>query len=98
HIASRHRSLGIVTEDNEYPELIRRTFNRLNSAAPAGLTLVEENFKTAETDLRQTLLRLKTRKVEALFLNPNAEPSFIRLVQQLEQIRYKPALYTVFWP
>ncbi len=98
YISERQSELGVITEENEYPELVRRTLLRLNSANPKPLKLVEESFKSDLTDLRPVLLKFKAKKLPALFLNPNAEPSFIRLIQQLEQIHYSPALYTVYWP
>lgn len=98
YILARHKSLGIITEENEYPELIRRTFSRLHAAEPGRMTMHQETFQTGSSDLRPSLLRFKSKGVEALFINPNAEPSFIRIVQQLEQIRYAPTLYSVFWP
>lgn len=98
YIAARHKNLGIITEQNEYPELLRRTFERHFRESSNGHSLHQESFQTGDTDLKPALLRFKSKGVEALYIASNAEASFIRIVKQLNEIRYHPAIFSAFYP
>lgn len=98
YIAAKHKRLGIITEQNEFPELLRRTFEKNFQKNYEGYFLYQEDFQTGDQNLKPLLLKLKSYNVEALFIAANAEAGFMRVVKQMREIGYYPAIYTAFFP
>ena len=98
YIALHHKKIGILTEQNEYPELMERSFLNFNKALSAPLSIEVVQVAMGETDVRSALTKLRGTGVEALFLNSGGEPGFIRAVQQLNQLGFKPAIYGAYIP
>jgi ABC-type branched-subunit amino acid transport system substrate-binding protein len=98
YMAVRHKRIGILTEQNEYPVMMERTTRLANERTSNPLELVSDEFIHGDTDLKSTLLRLLNKKVEALFINVNTDNSFISAVKQIRAARFQGALYAVYLP
>jgi ABC-type branched-subunit amino acid transport system substrate-binding protein len=98
YIAQRHKKLGILTYQDEYTALMERSFVRVNRAQTAPLELVLENVAADTTDVRSVLLRLKSKGIDAIFINSPWEARYIEAIQQMHTLGMKVAVYTEYLP
>jgi ABC-type branched-subunit amino acid transport system substrate-binding protein len=98
YIAQRYKKIGILTEQNEYPVMMERSFRRENEKRSKPLELVSAEFVHGETDLRTVLLKLSKSNIEGLFINANTDDSFISAVKQVRASRFAGALFAVYLP
>lgn len=92
----RNKIVGVVSEESAYCQGLRSAFVGRNSER--SLTIAEENYLPDTADFRPLLLRLKSKNVDALFLNPQTELGLVRLVKQLRELQWKPQLYAAYYP
>ncbi len=95
-IKAKYRSLGTITEDRAYAQEVLSAFTTASSGSP--LKVVSEVFSSGETDFRSLLLRLRARRVEALFLNANSEGTSVKLLQQMKQLNWSVPVYGIYFP
>ena len=98
YIAKHHKRLGILTEENEYPVLMERTFETENKKRPQQLEIVSEQYLPSATDFKALFIKLRGKNVDAIVLNSNSEAGFINLVQQAHQLNITVPLYSVYFP
>jgi ABC-type branched-subunit amino acid transport system substrate-binding protein len=84
HLRGRAKRVGILSEVDEYTELMIRTFVKF--AAEAGIEVVSETVAPGTTDFKPNLLRLKAKNVEYIFFNPFGEPGYISMVRQAKEL------------
>lgn len=98
YMTKRHKKIAMLTEQNEYPVMMGRTVIRENEKLQKPLEIVTEDFLHGTTDLRSTILKLMSKKVEGIFVNANTDASFITAVKQLRGLKYQGALYAAYLP
>jgi len=98
YLAPRHKRIGILTEQNEYPVMMERSIRLANQRANNPIEFVSDEFVHGDTDLKTTLLRLINKKPEGIFINVNTDDSFISAVKQIKASRFNGALYAVYLP
>jgi ABC-type branched-subunit amino acid transport system substrate-binding protein len=98
YLAPRHKKIGILTEQNEYPVMMERSIRLANERAGDPIEFVSDDFIHGDTDLKTTLLRLLNRRVEGIFINVNTDDSFISAVKQIKASHFNGALYAVYLP
>lgn len=96
YIADHHRSISVLTEENDYPVSFLNDF--MHSSKELNLTVSNENYLPQQQDFRPQLLRLKAKKVTALFLNTQTEEALTTLVRQLKELAFSPKLYGAYLP
>jgi ABC-type branched-subunit amino acid transport system substrate-binding protein len=96
YIARNHKSVFVLTEDDDYAVAFQNDF--LKAAKELSLNSSHETYLPKEIDFRPLLLRLKAARVEALFLNTQAEHALATLVKQLSELRFFPRLYGAYLP
>lgn len=96
HIIKTHKSVSVLTEENDYPVSFLNDF--LASAEVLGLVVSNENYLAEQTDFRPQLLRLKAGKASALFLNTQTEEALALILRQLKEIEYAPRLFGAYLP
>jgi ABC-type branched-subunit amino acid transport system substrate-binding protein len=98
YVFSRHKVVGIVSDQDEYAALIERTLVRMNNQSKEPRTLHFERSLPGSTDYKSLLLRLKSKKIDGLILNPISEAGLIRMITQLSSTGLKAPLYTFILP
>lgn len=98
YMAKRHKKIAILTEQNEYPVMMARTIKKENERRNNPVEIVFEEFIHGESDLRTVLLKLMSKGVEAIFVNANTDNSFIPVVKQIKDMKFKGALYSAYLP
>lgn len=98
YMAARHKRIGILTEQNDYPVMMERTIRRENDRVGKPLQFASEEFVHGETYFRTILLRLSRSNIEGLFINANTDESFISAVKQIRASNFKGALYAAYLP
>jgi ABC-type branched-subunit amino acid transport system substrate-binding protein len=96
YITRNHKSVFILTEEDDYAVAFQNDF--LKAARELSLNTSYETYLPQETDFRPLLLRLKAARVEALFLNTQAEQALGTLVKQLNELQFFPQLYGAYLP
>jgi branched-chain amino acid transport system substrate-binding protein len=96
YVSARHRRIGIISEETEYPQSLAREFMAL--ARQTGLQVEAVSYLPDTVDFRSMLLRLKRGEIEALFVNPQAEPAFVRILKQMSEMNWKPQVYGNLYP
>lgn len=94
-IAKEHRRVTILTEQNEYPEMMERVLRRSNDASKEKIGVESFEYTHGQTDLRT--LALKVRNSEAVFVNSNTDPSFLSVMKQLHDQHYKGEIYSAYF-
>lgn len=97
HIAPKFRSLGVLTEQNEYPALMERFFLAENDKASVPRIIHLEQFATGTRDLRGILLNFKKKGVDAVFLNTQNENTYIEAVRSMKKIGLTVPFYSVYY-
>jgi branched-chain amino acid transport system substrate-binding protein len=95
-IGDRHKTVSVLTEENEYPISFLNDFSK--SAKNISLQIDNLNYLPEQRDFQPQLLSMKKRGVQALFLNTQTEEALASLVKQLKIIGFAPALYGAYLP
>jgi branched-chain amino acid transport system substrate-binding protein len=98
YMAARHKRIGILTEQNEYPVMMERSVRKANERAGKPIEFASEDFVHGATDFRTLLLRLSKSNIDGLFVNANTDVSFISAVKQIRASKFNGALYSVYLP
>lgn len=96
HIQSKHKSIGMLSEETDYCQGFYNSFVENNSNAE--LTIYNENFLSESKDFRTLLLRLQTKKVEAVFINTQTEEGLLNVLRQFKQLKISLPIYAAYWP
>jgi branched-chain amino acid transport system substrate-binding protein len=89
-------SLGIISEQTEYCEAFREEFAK--HLGRADIPVSEAVFTSGESDFRASLLKLRTKSPEAIFINTQSERTFANIGKQIEEMRWDPQIYGAYWP
>lgn len=96
YVSSRHRTIGMLSEDRGYPQELASSFM---GALPNGkIEAISEMFQSDETDFRSILNRFQAQKVGGLFINTNAERAFAAILTQIHQLKWNVPIYGVYMP
>jgi ABC-type branched-subunit amino acid transport system substrate-binding protein len=98
YIASRHKKIAILTEQNEYPVMVERSFKAVNGQRGSPIEIFSFEYTHGETDIRTLILRAQAKGAEAIFLNANTDPSFISAVKQIRALKFSGEMYALYLP
>lgn len=98
YVAKHNKKIAILTEQNEYPVMMDRTFRRYNAESKSALQIETFEFTPADTDFRTIASKIRARGFDAIFLNANTESSFISLVKQMDDLKLAVDFYTAYLP
>jgi branched-chain amino acid transport system substrate-binding protein len=96
HASRRRRSIGILTEETAYCQGLTDAFMKLNVGVD--LSIINESFLPDTLDFRTLLARLRSKKIEALFINPQSESGLVNIVKQLKTLGWRIPLYAAYYP
>ena len=97
-IASRHKSMAIISDIEAYPELIERTLFTENKSIGEKMKLFADQVDPQLHDYRSSLLKIKQKNPEAIFLNARGEASYIDMVKQMNELKMHIPIYSVILP
>lgn len=99
-MATKFRKVGAITEETAYCQGLTDAVIESSKLVPiaSGLKVINENFLPQTADFRSTLLRLKTKGVEAIFINPQGEATLITIFNQLKSMNWNVPVYGTFLP
>ena len=97
-VYDRYSKIGIVSDQDEYTALIERTLVSVNQVRSSPRELFIEQDGSKATDYVPLFLRVKSRGIDALVLNPATEQGFIRMVKQLASAGIKVPIFTFVLP
>lgn len=86
-----YKKIGIINEETDFGKGLATGLQ--NYLKDSGVEVVSESFKTADTDVRTQLTKLKAAKVQALFIAPQTETSSETVLSQMEQLKFKTNLF-----
>ena len=95
-MAKKYKKIGIITEETDYCQGLTQAIS--NTGKNLGIEIINENFLSGNQDFRTTLVKLKSKGVDALFLNPQGESGLVDLYKQLSEIAWEVPLYGTFLP
>src|SRR5262249_26322470 len=70
----------------------------LANAAKDKFDVTNVTYLPNTTDFRSILLKLKTLGIEGLFIDSQAEPGFIRILEQTKQLNWDVPIYGNLYP
>jgi branched-chain amino acid transport system substrate-binding protein len=94
--AQKYKKVGVITEETAYCTGLTSEF--IKASQLKGLEVIGENFLPGTTDFRSILLRLKSKKIESLFLNTQDEVGLATVYKQLLDMNFKISVYGNFHP
>jgi branched-chain amino acid transport system substrate-binding protein len=92
----KHRTMAILSEQTDYAQDLKSAFAGSNSGGD--LEVIVEDYLPGTSDFRTSLLRLKSKNPEALFIITQGERAFATILDQLEVLRWRPQIYGAYWP
>lgn len=95
YVGKNHRSVGIISEQTDFNHAFADAFR--SSPVEAGLQIVEEEFPPGADDHRALLTRLRSKSLEALFINTQTEASLLTVVKQIRALKIELPIYNAFW-
>lgn len=95
-VSSRHKHLGIVSEETEYCLGFSKAFEDENKSGKLKLSF--ETFPPFTRDFKSLLVRLRGKKVDGLFLNPQTEAVLIPLVKEIRDMKWDVPIYAIYYP
>ncbi len=96
YIHPRHKILGIISEETDYAQALAQEILKSNTSSE--LEIVTENFLTNASDVKPALLKLKSRNIDSLFINPQTEATFLLVLKQLKQLNFEVPVYGAYFP
>ncbi len=92
---SGYKSVGMLSENTDYALELGKHFKR-SFEEGEGARVTEESYNPGEIDFRPLILRLKSNKPEALFLNPQGGNAGGMMVKQIRQLNWDVPLYGTY--
>ncbi len=84
------KKVGVVSEQNDYTQGILKVFE--SRFKELGGSVEAQTYLPDDSDFRTSLLKLKTGKADALFINPQTPNKADLIFKQLEEMKWKVAL------
>lgn len=94
YVEKRHSRFGVLSEQTEFSQGLLQAFLRSNEGGQ--LKIETEDFLTDSTDFRTLLLRLRSKKIEGLFINGQSEATFLTALKQLREIGWDVPVYSAY--
>lgn len=85
-----YKTVAFIQEKTDYADGIYKAFS--DEFTKLGGTVTNESFPTGNTDFRAILSKVKTAKPDAVFIDTQTPPVSVRIIEQAQQLKYKPAL------
>jgi branched-chain amino acid transport system substrate-binding protein len=98
YIAKHHRRLAVITEQSDYSEDFLADFKLNNLANSSPLEIFEESHLTADTDFSSIITRLKSKNLDALFINSNSEATFSNVLSYVRRLHLDVPIYGAIIP
>lgn len=95
YISGQHKTLGIISTETEYSQEFANQFKLSNQDDK--IKIIYENVLLDEHDLKPLLLKLKTKKIDSLFINSQSDKEFLRTLKQIKQLNISPPIYSAYW-
>lgn len=92
YVRAHFKKPGLISEQTEYSQGIADGLEEALSS------LVREDFVSGTPDLRAQLLRMRQAGVDAVIMNPQAEPGAVRLYQQIRELGWEVPVLGIYFP
>lgn len=94
--AAKFKIFGAITEETAYCQGLTNAF--MEAGKFGSLSILNENFLPGTTDFRSILTRLKSKKIEALFINTQGEEDLISIFKLAKSLNLSIPIYATFHP
>jgi len=91
--ASGHTTVGIISENSDYAQAIRRVFMGTYKRI-GGEILIDEKYNPGDTDFKTQILKVKEANPDAIYLLPQTSAKLGILVQQVSQMNLELPMYS----
>jgi branched-chain amino acid transport system substrate-binding protein len=95
-MTKKYQRVGVISEETAYCQGLSDSL--ISIASNTKLKILNRNFLSETSDFRTILLELKSKGVEALFLNPQSEEGLIKIYKQLLALSWPVDIYGNFFP
>lgn len=95
-VAAKVKKVGILSEETDFPQNFAQAFAGYNQ--PERISIVQESYLPGTDDFRAVLLKFRSRGVDGMFLNTQAESTLIILVKQMREMGWDVPRFAVYWP
>lgn len=96
--ATMPQNLAIVSVESDYAQDFKKSFLSFENKKKVFSNIITEDFLPDFTDFKSLFAKLKTKGVDALFLNPQVDSQLALMVKQLDELQWKPQLYSAYFP
>lgn len=90
-------TLAILSKETEYAQEIKSSFMTMARSKELDIPWAED-FSPDTLDFGSLLERLRTRRIDALFINAQSEASFHAILKRVREIKLDVSLYGAYWP
>ena len=95
YIASNHKSVGIISEQTDYAQGFLKSFIESNNDKK--LNIASESYLTDTVDFRSSLLKLRARNIDGLFINSQTEVTLLAVLKQVKEMNWNVQVYSAYW-
>lgn len=92
----KFKTVGIVTEETAYCQGLTEAVVKSNT--DKSVKIINENFLSNKADVRAILIKLKSKGVQALFLNTQVEDALVTIYKQALALNMDVQVYGTFHP
>ncbi|MFA5001128.1 MAG: ABC transporter substrate-binding protein [Candidatus Paceibacterota bacterium] len=90
-IYKKEAHVGLISEQTDYPIGIKNVFTK--KFKELGGTVYKENFLPDAKDMRVQIIKILSKNINVVFLNPNTPIAGTILLKQLKELGYKGTIY-----
>ncbi len=86
------KTVAFIQEQTDYAVGIYKTFNQKFQSL--GGKVIKEEYASSVSDFRSQIAKLKAQNPDALFIDAQTPQTAARIITQLQELKWKPALLT----
>lgn len=94
YIASKHKTLGVLSEETEYAQGFLQSLNALNVGQST--RIYNQNYLATDRDFRSMLLKLRAEGIDGLLINSQTEISAAAILKDIKTMNWSIPVYNGF--
>lgn len=98
YVSRKNKKVAVITEQNEYPVMMERSFRAFNDKSARPIEVKSFDFMHGGSDFRTIATKIRAQGFDAVFLNANTDTSFVDMVKQLGDQQLKADMYSAYLP
>lgn len=92
-IKNGDKQIGIITENTDYPQTLKKAFSNYYTSQ-AGEIKADEVFNSNTTDFKTIITKFKSQEIKTIYLVTQSHKVSDLILKQMKELAYEPKIYT----